>query len=50
METFFQAEDAVVQARSAYVLATVTLYQALGGGWMQDVETAETRGPDAGKT
>jgi outer membrane protein, multidrug efflux system len=41
--TFFQAEDAVVQARSAYVLAAVTLYQALGGGWTQYVEIAEGR-------
>ena len=23
-------------------------FQALGGGWMQDVETAETQGPDMG--
>jgi NodT family efflux transporter outer membrane factor (OMF) lipoprotein len=48
--TYFQAEDAVVQARSAYVQAAVTLYQALGGGWTADVETAEARTPEQGKT
>jgi multidrug efflux system outer membrane protein len=35
----FQAEDALVQARSAHFQAATTLYQALGGGW--------TRPPDA---
>lgn len=31
--TLFQAEDALAQARLARLLATVSLYQALGGGW-----------------
>jgi NodT family efflux transporter outer membrane factor (OMF) lipoprotein len=48
--TYFQAEDAAVQARSAYVQAAVALYQALGGGWTLDVETAEARAPVSGKT
>jgi outer membrane protein, multidrug efflux system len=38
---YFQAEDAAVQAHAAYVQAAVTLYLALGGGWTQDVETAQ---------
>ena len=31
--TLFQAEDALVQAQLARLLAIVSLYQALGGGW-----------------
>jgi multidrug efflux system outer membrane protein len=31
--TFFQAEDALWQAQLARLLAIVSLYQALGGGW-----------------
>jgi NodT family efflux transporter outer membrane factor (OMF) lipoprotein len=48
--TYFQAEDAAVQARSAYVQAAITLYQALGGGWMLEVETAQARAPEQGKS
>jgi NodT family efflux transporter outer membrane factor (OMF) lipoprotein len=48
--TFFQAEDAVVQARAAYVQAAIALYQALGGGWTVDVETAQARAPELRKT
>jgi NodT family efflux transporter outer membrane factor (OMF) lipoprotein len=33
-QTLFQAEDLLVQARLAHVLAIVSLYQALGGGWL----------------
>ncbi|HEX5509764.1 MAG TPA: efflux transporter outer membrane subunit [Pseudolabrys sp.] len=32
-QTLFQAEDALAQARLARLLAVVSLYQALGGGW-----------------
>jgi multidrug efflux system outer membrane protein len=33
-QTLFTAEDAVVQARLAHMQAIVSLYQALGGGWL----------------
>ena len=33
-QTLFQAEDALAQARLAHVQAIVSLYQALGGGWL----------------
>ena len=33
-QTLFQAEDALVQYRLAHVQAIVSLYQALGGGWL----------------
>src|SRR4030095_3919736 len=33
-QTLYQADDALVQARLAHVLAIVSLYQALGGGWL----------------
>jgi outer membrane protein, multidrug efflux system len=33
-QTLFQAEDALVQARLARLQAIVSLYQALGGGWL----------------
>jgi len=36
--TLFQAEDALVQAQLARVLAIVGLYQALGGGWEPRME------------
>jgi outer membrane protein, multidrug efflux system len=32
-QTLYQADDALVQAQLAHVLAIVSLYQALGGGW-----------------
>src|SRR5215470_8474326 len=38
--TLFQAEDALVQAQLARVLAIVGLYQALGGGWEPRMERA----------
>jgi NodT family efflux transporter outer membrane factor (OMF) lipoprotein len=33
-QTLYQAEDALAQARLAHVQAIVSLYQALGGGWL----------------
>jgi len=38
--TLFQAEDALVQAQLARLLAIVGLYQALGGGWEPRMERA----------
>jgi multidrug efflux system outer membrane protein len=43
-QTLFQAEDAVAQARLARLQAVVSLYQALGGGWLpKPVEEADAR-------
>jgi len=43
-QTLFQADDALVQARLAHVQAIVSLYQALGGGWLpKPVEAANAR-------
>jgi outer membrane protein TolC len=40
-QTLFQAEDTLAQARLARLLAIVSLFQALGGGWlMPDPELA----------
>jgi outer membrane protein, multidrug efflux system len=36
--TLFQAEDALSQAQLARLLAIVSLYQALGGGWEPKME------------
>lgn len=36
--TLFQAEDALAQAQLARLLAIVSLYQALGGGWEPNTE------------
>lgn len=33
-QTLYQAEDVLAQARLATLLAVVSLYQALGGGWL----------------
>ena len=33
-QTLYQADDALAQARLAHVQAIVSLYQALGGGWL----------------
>lgn len=38
--TLFQAEDALLQAQLARLLAIVSLYQALGGGWEPKIERA----------
>jgi len=46
--TLFQAEDSLAQFQLARLLAVVTLYQALGGGWSPRVETTvdtRTEGP-----
>ncbi len=32
-QTLFQAEDQLVQVQLAHLLAAVSLFQALGGGW-----------------
>jgi outer membrane protein, multidrug efflux system len=43
-QTLYQAEDTLVQARLAHVLAIVSLYQALGGGWLpKPLETTDAR-------
>jgi NodT family efflux transporter outer membrane factor (OMF) lipoprotein len=43
-QTLFQAEDALAQARLARLQAIVSLYQALGGGWLpKPVESADAR-------
>jgi len=43
-QTLFQALDLLVQARLAHVQAIVSLYQALGGGWLpKPVEAADAR-------
>ncbi len=43
-QTLYQAEDLLVQARLAHVQAIVSLYQALGGGWLpKPVETTDAR-------
>jgi outer membrane protein, multidrug efflux system len=33
-QTLYQAQDTLAQARLAHVQAIVSLYQALGGGWL----------------
>jgi NodT family efflux transporter outer membrane factor (OMF) lipoprotein len=43
-QTLFQAEDALSQTRLARLQAIVSLYQALGGGWLpKPVETFDAR-------
>lgn len=43
-QTLFQAEDALAQGRLARLQAIVSLYQALGGGWLpKPVETSDAR-------
>ena len=43
-QTLYQADDALAQARLAHVQAIVSLYQALGGGWLpKPVESADAR-------
>ena len=43
-QTLYVAQDALVQARLAHVQAIVSLYQALGGGWLpKPVEAADAR-------
>ncbi len=33
--SYFQSQDSLVQQRAAWLLATVDLYRALGGGWQE---------------
>ena len=42
-QTLFQAEDALVQYRLAHLQAIVSLYQALGGGWLPKPVEADAR-------
>ncbi len=43
-QTLYQAQDALAQARLLQVQAVVSLYQALGGGWLpKPVEAADAR-------
>jgi multidrug efflux system outer membrane protein len=43
-QTLYTAEDNLVQARLAHVQAIVSLYQALGGGWLpKPLEAADAR-------
>ena len=43
-QTLFQAQDALAQARLARLQAIVSVYQALGGGWLpKPLETADAR-------
>jgi len=43
-QTLFQAQDALAQARLTHVQAIVSLYQALGGGWLpKPVEASNAR-------
>ena len=42
-QTLYQAEDALAQARLARLQAIVSLYQALGGGWLPKPEVADAR-------
>jgi outer membrane protein TolC len=37
-QTLFQAEDVLAQVRLLRLLAVITLYQAMGGGWSVPVE------------
>jgi outer membrane protein TolC len=43
-QTLFQAEDALTQVQLAHLLAAVSLFQALGGGW-SPVERIATTAP-----
>jgi multidrug efflux system outer membrane protein len=43
-QTLFQAEDALAQARLARLQAIISLYQALGGGWLpKPLEATDAR-------
>jgi NodT family efflux transporter outer membrane factor (OMF) lipoprotein len=43
-QTLYQAQDALAQARLARLQAIVSLYQALGGGWLpKPLETVDAR-------
>jgi outer membrane protein, multidrug efflux system len=42
-QTLFQAEDQLVQVQLAHLLAAVSLFQALGGGWSPADKVADAR-------
>lgn len=43
-QTLYSAQDTMVQVRLAYVQAVVTLYSALGGGWLpKPIQAADAR-------
>jgi multidrug efflux system outer membrane protein len=42
-QTLFQAEDQLVQVQLAHLLASVSLFQALGGGWSPPDKVADAR-------
>ncbi len=42
-QTLYQAEDSLVQYRLTHLLAIVSLYQALGGGWLPKPVEADAR-------
>ena len=48
--TLFQAEDLLVQVRSAHFQAATTLYQALGGGWTQPPHDPDVQAAIANQT
>jgi outer membrane protein, multidrug efflux system len=43
--TLFTAEDAMVEARQARLMAAVSLYKALGGGWQRPADAEVARVP-----
>ena len=42
-QTLFQAEDALAQVRLARLQAVISLFQALGGGWLPKPVEANAR-------
>jgi NodT family efflux transporter outer membrane factor (OMF) lipoprotein len=46
-QTLYQALDTLAQARLAHVQAIVSLYQALGGGWLPKPKIVSIEGSDA---
>jgi multidrug efflux system outer membrane protein len=43
-QTLYQAQDTLAQARLAHIQAIISLYQALGGGWLpKPVEASNAR-------
>ncbi len=46
-QTLYQALDTLAQARLAPVQAIVSLYQALGGGWLPKPQIVSIEGSDA---
>jgi NodT family efflux transporter outer membrane factor (OMF) lipoprotein len=46
-QTLYQALDTLTQARLAHVQAIVSLYQALGGGWLPKPQIVSIEGSDA---